>query len=119
MNVVVGLPVPVPVLNRDLSLQRRENQIMSTYNNNNALPMVFQTENLSYEDRYWAYQSKILGDCTVDQVPVRIKKYVAQQIEPGRWKAIWRGKNDDQNFDVVVEVSTRLMWCNALTLKIS
>ncbi|KXJ17847.1 SHC SH2 domain-binding protein 1-like B [Exaiptasia diaphana] len=65
-------------------------------------------ENLSYEDRYWAYQSKILGDCSADQVSVQIKKYVALQIEPGSWKAIWRSKNVKdklQHFDVVVEVS--------------
>ena len=71
----------------------------------NTLPMVFQTENLSYVDRYWAYQSKILGDCSVAEVPIRIKKYVAQNIDPGCWTAIWRSIKNDQPFDVVIEVS--------------
>lgn len=73
-----------------------------------TLPMVFQTDNLPYEDRFSVYQTEILGECGTMQVSSRIKKYVAQKVNPGGWKAIWRStpasNGTKQAFDVVVEV---------------
>ena len=71
--------------------------------------MIFHTANLLFEDRVSAYKNDILGLCKPDEVPDRITKYVAQNVEASGWQAVWRStpksSGHHQPFDVLVEVS--------------
>ncbi|EDO37070.1 predicted protein [Nematostella vectensis] len=73
-----------------------------------TMPMIFQTDNLTYEDRFTVYKNHILGQCTARDVGDQIKKYIAQNVNGGVWQAIWRSSptsnGTEQPFDVVVEV---------------
>ena len=75
------------------------------------LPMIFQTADLVFEDRVSAYKNDILGLCKPREVPERIAKYIAQNVDASGWQAVWRstpkssGQQQQQPFDVVVEVN--------------
>ena len=72
------------------------------------LPMIFQTADLVFEDRVSAYKNDILGLCKPREVPERIAKYIAQNVDASGWQAVWRStpkSSGQQPFDVVVEVN--------------
>lgn len=74
------------------------------------LPMIFQTADLVFEDRVSAYKNDILGLCKPHEVPERIAKYIAQNVDASGWQAVWRSTpkssgQQQQPFDVVVEVN--------------
>ena len=88
-----------------------------TVNNNrskmtHSMPMIFQTANLTYEDRFSVYWNVILETCKPDEVAARSAKYVAQNVCQCGWTAVWRSSPKssgcEKPFDVVVEVKLLL-----------
>ncbi|XP_051884315.1 SHC SH2 domain-binding protein 1 [Pristis pectinata] len=64
-------------------------------------PEVVETTQLSYYERYKAYQDYILGDTKPSEVQEFIAEYLEKVLEPYGWQAIW--SNDI--FEVLVEVT--------------
>lgn len=66
-----------------------------------SFPEVVETTQLSYYERYKAYQDYILGDTKPSEVQDFIAEYLEKVLEPYGWQAIW--SND--MFEVLVEVT--------------
>ncbi|XP_007887597.1 SHC SH2 domain-binding protein 1 isoform X2 [Callorhinchus milii] len=64
-------------------------------------PEVIETTQLSYYERYKAYQDYILGDTKPSEVKDFIAEYLDKVLEPYGWQAIW--SNDV--FEVLVEIT--------------
>ncbi|XP_041048692.1 SHC SH2 domain-binding protein 1 isoform X1 [Carcharodon carcharias] len=63
-------------------------------------PEVIETTQLTYYERYRAYQDYILGDAKPSEVKDFIAEYLEKVLEPYGWQALW--SND--MFEVLVEV---------------
>ena len=72
------------------------------------MPMIFQTSNLTYEDRYSVFSTVILEACKPDEVKARCAKFAAQNVCQSGWTAVWRSSPKTSGWgrpiDVVVEV---------------
>ncbi|XP_062923521.1 SHC SH2 domain-binding protein 1 isoform X2 [Mobula hypostoma] len=66
-----------------------------------TFPEVVETTQLSYYERYKAYQDYILGDTKPSEVQDFFAEYLEKVLEPYGWQAIW--SNDI--FEVLVEVT--------------
>ncbi|XP_059849464.1 SHC SH2 domain-binding protein 1 isoform X1 [Hypanus sabinus] len=66
-----------------------------------TFPEVVDTTQLSYYERYKAYQDYILGDTKPSEVQDFFADYLEKVLEPYGWQAIW--SND--TFEVLVEVT--------------
>ncbi|XP_072452319.1 SHC SH2 domain-binding protein 1 isoform X2 [Chiloscyllium punctatum] len=64
-------------------------------------PEVIETTQLTYYERYRAYQDYILGDTKPSEVKDFIAEYLEKVLEPYGWQALW--SND--MFEVLVEVT--------------
>ncbi|XP_072374271.1 SHC SH2 domain-binding protein 1 [Scyliorhinus torazame] len=64
-------------------------------------PEVIATTQLTYYERYRAYQDYILGDAKPSEVKDFIAEYLEKVLEPYGWQALW--SND--MFEVLVEVT--------------
>ncbi|XP_067905465.1 SHC SH2 domain-binding protein 1 isoform X2 [Heterodontus francisci] len=64
-------------------------------------PEVIETSQLTYYERYRAYQDYILGDTKPSEVKDFIAEYLEKVLEPYGWQALW--SND--MFEVLVEVT--------------
>ncbi|XP_078066380.1 SHC SH2 domain-binding protein 1 [Mustelus asterias] len=64
-------------------------------------PEVIESTQLTYYERYRAYQDYILGDAKPSEVKDFIAEYLEKVLEPYGWQALW--SND--MFEVLVEVT--------------
>ncbi|XP_069757796.1 SHC SH2 domain-binding protein 1 [Narcine bancroftii] len=71
------------------------------YGRKATFPEVAETTQLSYYERYKAYQDYILGDTKPSEVHDFIAEYLEKVLEPYGWQAIW----SNEMFEVLVEVT--------------
>ena len=70
------------------------------------MPMVFQTSNLTYDERFSVYCNKILKDCKASEVKSKIAEYVKTNVKKCAWKAIWSTvmPHTNEALDILVQV---------------